>query len=123
MGPCRYCARPGAFGLDTRLARIRALAGPIWACADHRAGLPETGKAGQEMDQLQEFLECEAEDLAKAAAAMARHWQSAGLGDAVRAIGREHGLQGAKVLLAAYFQLRAMRQNAERHGVRDVVPY
>ena len=75
------------------------------------------------MDALTNFLDDEAEDLARAAATMAKHWKAAGLGDAVRTIGREQGLEGARVLLSTYFELRAIRQNAKNHGVRDAIPY
>ena len=122
MGPCRFCGCPGSFAFDARLARIRAAAGPIWACADHRAGLPSRGSAGREMDALQDFLEDEQEDLARAAAAMAKHWKATGLEDAVRMIGRERGLEGARVLLGTYFELRAARQNAGAKEARDALP-
>ncbi len=75
------------------------------------------------MDSLQDFLECEVEDLSRAAAAMARHWKAAGLGDAVKAIGREQGIEGARVLLGTFFELRAIRQKAEHHGLNDETPY
>ena len=123
MGPCRFCGRAGAFGFDPRLARIRAAAGPIWACAAHRAGLPSKKHGKQNMDILADFLDDEVEDLARAAARMARYWKDAGLDDAVKAIGREQGIEGARVLLGTYFELRAIRQNAEHQRVADALPY
>ena len=75
------------------------------------------------MDELQSFEDDEHDDLAAAAGAMARNWKASGLGEHVAAIGREQGIEGARVLLGTYFELRAMRQNAEHHGVRDAIPY
>ena len=92
MGPCRFCGRAGAFGFDPRLARIRAAAGPIWACGDHAAGLPSKKHGKQNMDILADFLDDEAEDLARAAARMAQYWKDAGLDDAAeRASGSGSG--------------------------------
>ena len=71
------------------------------------------------MDSLQSFEDDEAEDLVAAAAAMARHWRAAGLGKHVAAIGGERGVEGAKVLLATYFDLRAQRLRAERDAERE----
>ncbi len=75
------------------------------------------------MDELQEFEQGEQDDLATAAAAMARHWKEQGLGEHVAAIGREQGFEGARVLLAAWLALRAKRVEIEHAGTRDVVPY
>ena len=124
MGPCRICGAPGPFGFDARLARLRS-EGTIWTCAGHRAGLPGKGKGGHEMDSLQSFEDDEREDLAAAAAAMARFWKTAGLGAQVVAIGKAHGLEGARVLLGTYFELRARRLKAERDAQEndDAIPY
>ena len=123
VGPCRYCAAPAAFGFDIRIARLRT-EGTIWACAMCRAGLPSKGKGGREMDSLQSFEDDEADDLASAADALARHWKTAGLGEHVAAIGREAGLEGAKVLLGTYFELRARRLEVEHaEARRDAPPF
>ncbi len=95
----------------------------IWACADHRAGLPEKQQGGHEMDSLQSFEDDESEDLAAAAGAMARHWKAQGLDEHVRAIGREQGFEGARVLLGTWLALRAKRHEIEHAGARDVVPF
>jgi len=71
------------------------------------------------MDSLQSFEDDEAEDLAAAAAAMARHWKAQGLGAHVVAIGREQGVEGAKVLLAKYYELRSQRLRAEREAEEE----
>ena len=71
------------------------------------------------MDALQDFQDDEQADLDAAAAAMATYWRAAGLGAQVVAIGREQGVEGAKVLLATYFDLRAQRLKAERDAERD----
>ena len=75
------------------------------------------------MDGLQAFEQDEQDDLATAAAAMARHWKTQGLGEHVAAIGRAQGIEGARVLLGTYFALRAHRQNAEHAEARDAIPY
>ena len=75
------------------------------------------------MDELQAFEQDEQDDLATAAAAMARHWKTQGLGPHVAAIGREQGLEGARVMLATWFALRAHRHEVEHAGVRDAVPF
>ena len=76
------------------------------------------------MDALQSFEADEADDLAAAAAAMARFWKTAGLGAHVAAIGREAGLEGAKVLLGTYFELRARRLEVEHaEARRDAPPF
>ena len=75
------------------------------------------------MDGLQAFEQDEQDDLATAAAAMARHWKTQGLGEQVRAIGRAQGIEGARVLLGTWFALRAHRQNAEHAEARDAIPY
>ena len=75
------------------------------------------------MDELQEFEQDEQDDLATAAAAMARHWKEQGLGAQVAAIGREQGLAGGRVLLGTWFALRAKRHDVEHAGARDVIPY
>ena len=76
------------------------------------------------MDSLQSFEDDEREDLAAAAAAMARHWKAAGFGEHVAAIGRAQGYEGAKILLAAYFELRARRLDAENaEARRDAPPF
>jgi hypothetical protein len=75
------------------------------------------------MDELQEFGADEAEDLAVAAGKMAGYWKARGLGDAVRAIGREEGVMGARVLLAAFLRLRAERHAAEHAEARDAIPW
>ncbi len=75
------------------------------------------------MDELQAFEQDEQVDLATAAAAMAQHWKTQGLGEQVRTIGREQGIAGARVMLATWFALRAKRADVEHAGVRDVVPF
>ena len=78
------------------------------------------------MDSLQSFEDDEAADLAAAAAAMARHWKTAGLGEQVVAIGREQGFEGAKVLLGTYLELRSRRLRAECDAAREddnAIPY
>jgi len=75
------------------------------------------------MDSLQSFEDDEREDLAFAAAAMARHWKEQGLGEHVAAIGREQGIEGARVLLGTWFALRAKRHEIEHAGAQDVIPY
>ena len=75
------------------------------------------------MDSLQSFEDDEHEDLAFAAAAMARHWKASGLGAQVAAIGREQGYEGARVLLGTGFALRATRHEVEHAGARDVIPF
>ncbi len=75
------------------------------------------------MDELQAFEQDEQDDLATAAGAMARHWKAQGLGEHVRAIGREQGFEGARVLLGTWFALRAKRHDIEHAGARDVIPY
>ncbi len=65
------------------------------------------------MDELQAFEQDEHADLATAAAAMARHWKTQGLGEHVRGIGREQGIEGSRVLLGTWFALRAKRYDAE----------
>ena len=123
MGPCAFCGAPAPFGFDPRLARLRSEGRVIWACAGHRAGLPEKQQGGHEMDSLQSFEDDESEDLAAAAGAMARHWKAQGLGEHVAAIGREQGLEGARVLLGTWLALRAKRHEIEHAGARDVIPY
>ncbi len=123
MGPCAFCGAPAPFGFDPRLAGLRSKGRALWACADHRAGLPEKQQGGHEMDSLQSFEDDEIEDLAFAAAAMARHWKEQGLGAHVAAIGREQGLEGGRVLLGTWFALRAKRHEIEHAGARDVVPF
>jgi hypothetical protein len=62
--------------------------------------------------------------LAAAADAMARFWKAQGFGEQVAAIGREQGYEGAKILLAAYFELRARRLDAENaEARRDAPPF
>ncbi len=75
------------------------------------------------MDELQEFEDDEIEDMAFAAAAMARHWKAQGLGEHVAAIGQEQGIEGTRVLLGTWFALRAKRHDVEHAGARDVIPY
>ena len=75
------------------------------------------------MDQLQEFAQDEHDDLATAAAAMAMHWKAQGLGEQVCAIGRAQGIEGARVMLATWFALRAKRHDVENSGVRDAIPF
>ena len=75
------------------------------------------------MDELQAFEDDEIEDMAFAAAAMARHWKEQGLGAHVAAIGREQGLAGGRVLLGTWLALRAKRVEVEHAGERDVIPY
>ncbi len=75
------------------------------------------------MDVLQEFEDGETEDLTTAAGALARHWKAAGLGEHVAAIGREQGIDGARVLLGTWLALRAKRHDVEHAGARDVIPY
>jgi hypothetical protein len=123
MGPCAFCGVPAPFGFDAHLAGLRSKGRIIWACATHRAGLPEKGQGGHEMDELQEFEDDEHEDLTAAAGAMALHWKAQGLGEQVAAIGREQGIEGARVLLGTWFALRAHRQNAETKEARDAIPY
>ncbi len=123
MGPCAFCGAPAPFGFDAHLAGLRSKGRTIWACADHRAGLPEKQQGGHEMDSLQSFEDDEVEDLAFAAAAMARHWKAQGLGEHVAAIGREQGLEGGRVLLGTWLALRAKRVEVEHAGERDVIPY
>ena len=123
MGPCAFCGAPAPFGFDAHLAGLRSKGRIIWACADHCAGLPEKQQGGHEMDSLQSFEDDESEDLAFAAAAMARHWKAQGLGEHVAAIGREQGFEGARVLLGTWFALRAKRHEIEHAGARDVIPY
>ena len=71
------------------------------------------------MDALQDFQDDEQADLDAAAAAMAAYWRAAGLGAHVAAIGGARGVEGAKVLLATYFDLRAQRLRAERDAERE----
>ena len=73
------------------------------------------------MDELQEFEDGEREDLTTAAGAMAKFWKEQGLGGQVRAIGREQGFEGARVLLGTWFAMRAKRHEIEHAGTRDVV--
>jgi len=75
------------------------------------------------MNELQAFEQCETDDLATAAAAMALHWRALGLGEHVAAIGRAQGIEGARVMLATWFALRAKRHDVEHAGVRDIVPF
>ena len=75
------------------------------------------------MDELQEFEDGETEDLIVAAGAMALHWKAQGFGEQVRAIGREQGFEGARVLLGTWFALRAKRHEVEHAGARDVIPF
>ncbi len=75
------------------------------------------------MDELQAFEDDEIEDMGFAAAAMARHWKASGLGEQVRAIGCEQGIEGARVLLGTWFALRAKRHEVEHAGARDVIPF
>ena len=89
MGPCAFCGAPAPFVFDAHLTGLRSKGRTIWACADHRAGLPKKQQGGREMDELQEFEDDEIEDMAFAAAAMARHWKAQGLGEHVAAIGRD----------------------------------
>ncbi len=72
------------------------------------------------MDELQSFEDDEHDDLTAAAAAMARHWKASGLGEHVAAIGREQGIEGARVLLGTWLALRAKRHDAE---ASDGIPY
>ena len=123
MGPCAFCGAPAPFGFDAHLAGLRSKGRTIWTCADHRAGLPGKRAGKNTMDELQAFEQDEQDDLATAAAAMAQHWKTQGLGEQVRAIGRAQGIEGARVLLATWFALRAHRQNTEHAGARDVVPF
>ena len=123
MGSCAFCGAPAAFGFGPHLAGLRSKGRIIWACADHRAGLPGKAKGMCEMDTLQSFENDEQEDLTTAAGAMALHWKAQGLGEQVRAIGREQGVEGARVLLGTWFALRAKRHDIEHAGARDVIPY
>ena len=123
MGPCAFCGAPAPFAFDPYLAGLRSKGRIIWACSTHRAGLPKKQQGGHEMDTLQSFENDESEDLAAAAAAMARHWKAQGLGEQVCAIGREQGVEGARVLLGTWLALRAKRHEIEHAGARDVVPY
>ncbi len=123
MGPCAFCGALAAFGFDAHLAGLRSKGRTIWACAGHRADLPKKQQGGHEMDELQEFEDGEIEDMAFAAAAMARHWKAQGLGEHVAAIGREQGLEGGRVLLGTWFSLRAKRHEVEHAGARDVIPF
>ena len=75
------------------------------------------------MDELQAFEQDEQDDLATAAAAMALHWKTQGLGPHVAAIGREQGLEGGRVLLGTWLSLRAKRHEVEHAGARDVIPF
>ena len=123
MGPCAFGGAPAPFGFDARLAGLRSKGRVIWACADHRAGLPKKQQGGHEMDELQEFEDDETEDLTTAAGAMAKFWKAHGLDEHVAAIGREQGIEGARVLLGTWFALRAKRHDVEHAGARDVIPY
>jgi hypothetical protein len=111
------------FGFNPRLARLRSKGSTKWACASHRAGLPEAEKRGIKMDALQAFEVDEADDLAAAADAMARFWKAQGLGEHVAAIGREQGFEGARVLLGTYFELRGQRLDAEHEKAKRDVPF
>jgi hypothetical protein len=71
------------------------------------------------MDTLQAFEDDEADDLAAAAAAMARHWKAQGFGEQVVTIGRAHGFEGARILLGTYLELRARRLRAERDAEEE----
>jgi hypothetical protein len=102
---------------------LRSKGRTIWACADHRAGLPEKQQGGHEMDELQAFEDDEQEDLAAATNALARHWKAQGLGEQVRAIGRDRALEGARVLLGTWFALRAKRHEVEQAGASDAIPF
>ena len=75
------------------------------------------------MDALQDFEADEAEDLAAAADALARHWITAGLGAHVGAIGKAQGFEGARVLLGTYFALRGKRLDAEHEKAKRDVPF
>ena len=75
------------------------------------------------MDALQEFEDGETEDLTTAAGAMALHWKAQGLGEHVAAIGREQGLEGARVLLGTWLALRAKRHDVEHAVGHDAIPY
>lgn len=75
------------------------------------------------LDTVADLLDDEAEDLKTAAAAMARHWVAAGLGDAVRAIGPEQGYQGARVLLAHFYEARHKRLLAKTAKAGDDIPW
>ena len=75
------------------------------------------------MDELQEFEDGEIEDMAFAAAAMARHWKPSGLGEHVAAIGRAQGIEGARVFLGTWLALRAKRHDVEHAEARDAIPY
>ena len=124
MGPCFVCAAPAAFAFDPRLAGLQAKGTTIWACANHRAGLPGKAKSGHEMDEMIDFIDDEREDLTAAAAEMARFLKSQGLGDAVRAIGPAMGYQGAKLLLGTYFAARAKRLAKETaEARRNAAPF
>ncbi len=119
-GACTICGGPAPSGFDAHLVGLRSKGRTIWACADHRAGLPSKGKSGHYMDTLQAFEDDEIEDLAAAAAAMANYWKTAGLGEHVAAIGREQGFEGARVLLGTWFALRARRLNGETREAANV---
>ncbi len=123
MGPCVFCGEPAPFGFDPHIARLRSEGRSIWACAGHRAGLPGKRAGKNTMDELQAFEDDEIEGMGFAAAAMARHWKEQGLGEQVRAIGREQGVEGARVLLGTWLALRAKRHEIEHAGARDVVPF
>ena len=122
MGPCATCGAPGAFGFDPVLAGLEAKGATIWACPDHRAGLPGQG-ARIEMDELHDFRKDEHEDLRAAAAEMARFLKSQGKGEAVRAIGPALGYECAKTMLGTYFAKRAQRQNREHAEEKRRVPF
>jgi hypothetical protein len=75
------------------------------------------------LDNLIDLQGDEAEDLAIAAAAMARHWKAHGLGEAVRAIGPEQGVEGARVFLGEYYEARHKRLQAKFAEAADEIPF
>lgn len=76
-------------------------------------------------DTLIDFTDEERADLEIAAGRMALHWKRQGLTDAVRLIGREEGIAGARALLGAYFELRQMRLDLARrkNDLEDDIPF
>ena len=76
-------------------------------------------------DTLIDFTDEERADLEIAAGRMALHWKQQGLTDAVRQIGRDQGIEGARVLLGAYFELRQARLTPDntKDDLNDEIPF
>ena len=71
---------------------------------------------------MQDLSDDERVALEAAAGAMARYWRECGLVDAVRAIGRERGLEGTMVFLSEYFET-LRRQRDARDPLDDEIPF